>query len=126
MKRISLIIERGDAIFFGRIYFNGNLIVEEAETLEKLEVNIKKNLSKFYGINPESILFDHQYDLSALFEKFDYLKISKIADIAGVNASLLRQYVTGKKNASITQAKRIEATIRQLGKELSEIKVHSK
>ncbi|TDW96188.1 hypothetical protein [Dinghuibacter silviterrae] len=126
MKKVSLIIEKTDDGFLGRVSYKDDLIIEEAETLAKLDVGIKKILRDFYELELGSVYFEHKYDLSALFEKFDYLKISNVAKIAGMNASLLRQYVTGKKHASKSQAKKIEEAIHCIGKELSDIKVYSK
>ena len=126
MKKLTLIIEKADHGFFGRITYNENLIAEEANTLIKLEDNIKKAIKKYHGLKVDEIQFEHKYDLSALFEKFDYLKISNVAEIAGINASLLRQYVIGNKQASASQAKKIENTIHKIGKELLQIQVYGK
>lgn len=85
---------------------------------------MKKMLNSFHGVMAAEVSFKHIYDLSSLFEKFNYLKISSIATIAGLNASLLRQYVTGNKHASVTQARKIETAIRQIGKELQQVQVY--
>jgi hypothetical protein len=81
-------------------------------------------MKRFHDIKPDEIKFQYRYDLSALFEAFKFLKISNIAEIAGINPSLLRQYVTGNKHASSTQAKKIQATIHKLGKELIDVELY--
>jgi len=45
-------------------------------------------------------------------------KISNIAKKANINASLLRQYKTGKIEASEEQARKVLKAIHQLGEEL--------
>jgi len=126
MKKFTLIIEKSGDSYLGRVLYDEDLIVDEAETLSELEILIKQTLYRFYQLKPEAILFNYKYDLSALFEKFSYLKISNVARMAGVNASLLRQYVTGEKQASAKQAKKIEIAIHEIAKELLAVKVHGK
>lgn len=125
MKKIPLIIERTGNRFVGRTDYEDNLIIADEKSLEKLEMKMKELLKDFHGIEPNDIGFKHSYDLSSLFEKFNYLKISSIAEIAGVNASLLRQYVIGNKQASEQQAKKIEGAIHKVGKELQNTKVYT-
>ena len=124
MKVIPLIIERTGTQFVGRAQFDDDLIVADEKTIEKLELTIKKVLKDFHAVDTNDIKFKHSYDLSSLFEKFSYLKISSIAEIASVNASLLRQYVIGNKQASPQQAKKIEQAIHKVGKELQNTQVY--
>ena len=113
-----------DGEFVGRVSFQDNLIVDSAKNLETLESKISRLLQKFHGIEPSNIKYKHKYDLSALFDVFSFLKISNVAEIAGINASLLRQYVTGNKQASAAQAKKVEGAIQKLGKALIEAEVY--
>ncbi|MEO5910044.1 MAG: helix-turn-helix transcriptional regulator [Pelobium sp.] len=69
--------------------------------------------------------FEIQFDISALFKKFDYLNISKVADRAGINPSLLRQYVSQVKNPSEVQAKKLENTLHILADELKGIHIYA-
>lgn len=122
---VTLIIEKADKGFLGRIKFRKDLIVAEGATTNDLENKISNLLRKTSSLNEEGLIFKHRYDLSALFEKFDFLKISNVAKMAGINESLLRQYVTGNKHASLAQAKKIENALRNIGKGLSKIQIHS-
>ncbi|WP_276484100.1 hypothetical protein [Paraflavitalea pollutisoli] len=126
MKKLTLIIEKADTGFLGRINYENNLVIDEAESLEDLEKNFRKLLKKYHGIDPKELKFEFKYDLSALFEQFSYLKISNVASLAGINASLLRSYVSGVKHASELQAKKIEMTIHKLGKDLLSVHVYGK
>jgi predicted transcriptional regulator len=78
-----------------------------------------------HKLDPNEIVFDLQYDLTALFQQFNYLKITAIAEKANLNATLLRQYVTGIKHASPQQAKKVEVAIHKIGKELAKITVYA-
>lgn len=126
MKKITVIVEKADEGYLGRIHYEDNLIVDETNSLDMLDRNMKKLLKKFHGVDPSKVIFEFLYDLSALFEQFDYLKISSVAKRAGLNPSLVRNYVNGHKFASDNQAKKIEDTIHQLGKELLAVKVYGK
>jgi len=119
--KIPLTIERqvGKGLW-GRVVYNDNLITDFAETISELESKIKALLWDFEELAPENVEFTHQYDIYALFQKFDFLKISNIAEHAGMNPGLLRQYVSGAKSPSIEQAKRIEKTLHNLAAELKE------
>jgi hypothetical protein len=125
MKPITLVVEKSEGELWGRVNYEDNLIIDSAKNLAGLERKMKKLLKDFSQLNPKDVVFDLQYDLTALFEQFSYLKISAIADKADLNAALLRQYVTGIKQASPRQAKKVEDAIHKIGKELANITVYA-
>jgi hypothetical protein len=119
--KIPLTIERQDGKeLWGRVEYNDNLITDFADTVAELELKIKEILWDFEELAPESVEFTYQYDIYALFQKFDFLKISTVAEHAGMNPGLLRQYVSGAKSPSLEQAKKIEKTLHMLAIELQE------
>lgn len=119
--KIILTIERKEGKeLWGRVEYNHNLITDFAETIVELEGKIKSLLWDFEELAPEQVKFIHQYDIYALFKRFDFLKISTVAEHAGMNPGLLRQYVSGTKNPSEEQAKKIEKTLHNLAAELKE------
>lgn len=119
--KIPLTIERQDGKeLWGRVEYNDNLITDFADTVAELELKIKEILWDFEELSPESVEFTYQYDIYALFQKFDFLKISTVAEHAGMNPGLLRQYVSGAKSPSLKQAKKIEKTLHMLAIELQE------
>jgi hypothetical protein len=126
MITLTLVIEKTKTGFLGRVIFKDNLIIAEASNLTVLEAKLSKLLTKHHQIELSKICFKHTYDLSSLFEAFGFLKISTVAKIAGVNASLLRQYAVGNKHASQTQAKKIEDTIHRIGKQLIDVQVYGR
>lgn len=124
--KIPLTIERqGGKELWGRAEYNGNLITDFAETVAELEAKIKGLLWDFEELAPEQVIFTHQYDIYALFQKFDFLKISTVAEHAGMNPGLLRQYVSGAKSPSEEQAKKIERTLHRLASEMKEVVIVS-
>jgi len=125
MKPLSLTIERSKKELWGRVHYDDDLIMDSASSVERLERKMKKLLKELHGLDPNTILFDRQYDLTVLFEQFHYLKITAIAEKSDMNSALLRQYVTGIKHPSAKQAKKVEDAIHKIGRELSKIAVYA-
>jgi len=124
MKKISLIIERGeDAKLWGRINYDDNLITDYANNIPALERKMKKLLKDFHEIS--DVEFDYLYDVSVFFENFNFLKQTKIAELAGINSSLLRQYATGIKHPSPEQAKKIEVAIHKLARDMEAVSLYA-
>ncbi len=125
MQHIELIIEKGENGIWGRVSFNDNLITDEANTLDELELKLKGLLNDFEGVDPESIEFDPKYDVFSLFDQFDFLNISKVAEHAGIHPGLLRQHASGVKHPSLNQAKKIEETLHRLADEMKKASVYA-
>lgn len=62
--------------------------------------------------------FVYKYDLQSFFEYFSFLNVSKIAQRAGINPSLMRQYVSGVKTAGEKTYGRLSACLESISKEL--------
>lgn len=67
--------------------------------------------------------FDYRLNIQDFFQLFKPVKQSVIAQRAGINPSLLRQYARGIKHPSLAQAKKIEKAIHQLGEELLRVQL---
>jgi predicted RNase H-like HicB family nuclease len=63
--------------------------------------------------------FEYKYDLASFFNYFNWINVSKLAERAGINDSLLRQYKNGLAFASEKQALKLQNCLHQLGNELS-------
>ncbi|HEV7382648.1 MAG TPA: hypothetical protein VGN64_22790 [Dyadobacter sp.] len=86
---------------------------------------MKALLFDFHEVDPVTVQFQVGYDLTAFFEQFDFLKITKIAELSGVNGSLMRQYATGKKFPSAKQAKKIERAVKELARQLLKVQIYT-
>jgi hypothetical protein len=123
--KMELIIEKGEDGIWGRVYYNDNLIADQAESIDALQLSLKALLHNFEDVDPETIVFDLRYDVYSLFEQFDFLNISKIAKYADINPGLLRQYASGVKHPSLNQAKKIEETLHRLAGEMQKASVYA-
>lgn len=134
-QKIEVIIEKGDGELYGRIEGKGNYLpVTSAKTTGKVLANLKMLIKdykkhdkdKFWDkVDLAIVVFELRYDLQAFFQEHDYLKQTKIAELAGINASLVRQYASGVKHPSGEQAKKIENAIHKLAKELQSVSIYA-
>ena len=63
-------------------------------------------------------VFKYTYDISALFDAFKFLNASKFAESIGISPSLMRHYKSGDTYISAKQAKKIEAGLHRIAREL--------
>ena len=127
MEKIPLIIESvNEGEFWGRVHYIDNLIVENASSILELETKMKGLLKEWHSLEPKEIGFDLHYDIAGLFEEKKFLNTAVIAERAGINKSLMRQYASGIKSPSYKRAKLIEQVIHELGKEMLGIKISTK
>ena len=83
-----------------------------------------KDLLDYYAESGEPVpdelkdlTFEYKYDISAMFNVFDFLNASKFAVRVGISPSLMRQYKSGDTYISQKQAKKIEAGLHRIGQE---------
>lgn len=69
----------------------------------------------------QNVEFEYKYDVPSVFNEFDFINVSRFAQYAGINASLLRQYKTQGTYISEAQAKKIELALHNVGAKLSAI-----
>jgi len=129
-KTVNISVEKHkDGTFWGTTQNIPGVVTAYGLTLSELKDNITIAYSDYYELakDLEEDFFDdlstnpnfkYSLDLKSVFELLPEVKISNIAEKAGINSSLLRQYKTGKKNASEEQANKILDALHTLGKEL--------
>src|SRR5215210_9258 len=127
METIALIIESAkDGELWGRVQYDDNLITESASSVPELERKMKALLKDWHALDTKQISFELQYDMAGLFDEKKFLNAAVIAERAGINKSLMRQYASGIKFPSLERAKQIEHVIHELGKEMLGIKISVK
>lgn len=128
MRKVRVIIEKdaeGYSAFIDGIestVFGEGVSVAEAK--EDLDNSYKEVLASYLDNGEEvpeelqDLVFDYKYDISALFNAFDFINVSKFAQRIGLSPSLMRHYKGGDTYISDNQAKRIEAGLHQIAREL--------
>ena len=65
----------------------------------------------------KDLSFEYKYDISAMFNVFDFLNASKFAEWIGISPSLMRHYKSGDTYISQKQAKKIESGLHEIGRQ---------
>ena len=71
----------------------------------------------------QDIEFEYKYDIASLFNYYNFINVSKFAQVAGINASLMRQYKTGNQYISENQVLKIEDALHKIAYEIAAIKL---
>ena len=78
----------------------------------------EKELLAKEGKELPDLEFKFHYDMQSFFDRFNFLNISKIAEIAGINPSLLRKYTSGVANAGEKQYEKLHKAIHQIATDM--------
>ena len=130
--KLNIILEPGDGEMWGRIDAPNTLLTtvgnnanEVTQSLKELIQDHLDNEGKeqqfWQNVKVGDITFEYVYDLTAIFDVISAVKINSLADLAGINQSLMRQYASGVKYPSVQQAQKIQVAVRQLGQKLLQI-----
>jgi predicted RNase H-like HicB family nuclease len=118
-----------DGTYWGTVTEVPGVVASYGSTLAELKANVQQAYADYYELAVE-LKEDYVADLEAqpdftyllnlrnIFHLLPEVKVSNIAEKANINPSLLRQYKTGKAEASEEQAKKVLKAIHQLGEEL--------
>jgi len=64
------------------------------------------------------LTFSVHYDMPSFFNRFSFLNVSRIAEIAGINPSLMRKYSAGLVNAGQQQYDKLHAAVQKIAREM--------
>lgn len=106
-----------DVPHFGLLGFGDTPQEAKADMLQAYE-EIKEML-KEEGKPVADLDFVYHYDMKSFFEYFDFLNISKLAERAGINPSLMRKYVSGIVNAGEGQYIKLQNAVHSIANELA-------
>lgn len=126
--KITVIIEKGsdgyyscysveDIPHFSLAGF-GDTAAEAKEDFYACYEDIKE-LEAEAGRTAPELQFTFKYDIASFFSYFSFLNISKVAERAGINPSLMRQYTSGAANAGEKQYQRLREAVQSLSAELA-------
>jgi len=131
--RTTALIEKGKDGTFG--IFTPDIettIIGEGATVAEAKADFENSVQEIINAYREAgdelpvelkdIHFVYKYDIASLFDYYSFINVSKFAQVAGINASLMRQYRMGQ-YISENQMRKIETTLHNVGKELSSIKL---
>lgn len=79
-----------------------------------------KEIQAEEGKEVPELEFVYKYDMQSFFDYFSFLNVTKVAELAGINPSLMRQYTSGVTNAGQKQYDKIRVAVERISKEISE------
>ncbi len=86
-------------------------MLEAYKEMKEIQVEEGKDVSE--------LEFIYKYDMQSFFDYFSFLNVTKVAELAGINPSLMRQYTSGVTNAGQKQYDKIRVAVERISKELS-------
>ena len=121
-----------DGTYWGTVTEVPGVVTSFGTTLAELKINLEQAYADYYALAVEleeefvqeieaKPDFVYLLNLKNIFQLLPEVKVSNIAKKANINPSLLRQYKTGKTEASEEQAKKVLKAMHQLGEELLSI-----
>ena len=116
-KNVVLILEYGNggySCYNDEPLGNYGVIDGDGATAEEAKADFMKALQECREDDPnnkdlQDLTFTYKYDVQAFFEEFSFLNATEIARRAGINPSLMRQYVSGVKTAGEKTYQRLNA-----------------
>lgn len=98
------------------------------KTMSELTENLVEALNLYfeddgYKVTEKNVALE--IDLKQFFQFYRVINAKFLADRIGMNPTLLSQYVQGRKKPSIGQTEKIINGIREIGKELSDLRLAS-
>ncbi len=121
-KKIKIIIERTDTGFSA--YSDEYPIFTSGKTITELQNNAIEATQLYFEEKTEKITIENlkfEFDFKQFFQYYNVINAKVLAKKIGMNATLLSQYVSGRKKPSETQTEKILIGIHKIGQELSEL-----
>lgn len=78
-----------------------------------------REIQKEEGKDVPDLEITYKYDMQSFFDYFSFLNVSKVAERAGINPSLMRQYTSGSAKAGQKQYDKIRKAVHGIAEELS-------
>lgn len=110
-----------------------HVIFGDGETVEEAKEDLLNSIQEVMAVYTEEgkpipeelqdLELEYKYDIASFFNEFNWINISALAKVLGMNRSLLYQYKKGDTYISHEQMKRIERGVHELGKKLLEFSV---
>ena len=122
-----MIIEKDENGFGAYTDNTSTVLIGEGRTVEEAKADMLacyQELLDMYAEDGESVPddlvdleFEYKYDISAMFNAFDFLNISKFAKRVGISPGLMRHYKVGDTYISAKQAHKIQEGLHEIARE---------
>lgn len=109
-----------DILDFAPFGYGISLVEAKEDFMKGIEEYREKKRAELNYIPKEfdNLIVEFRYDISTLFEAFDFLNVSKFAKYAGINESKMRQYTSGACDPGVKASQKISSALVTLGNAL--------
>ncbi|MGE0021980.1 MAG: XRE family transcriptional regulator [Draconibacterium sp.] len=121
-KKIKIIIEKTETGFSA--FSEDYPIFTTGKSITELQINALEATQLYFDEQEEKITMEKlkfEFDFQQFFQYYNVINAKMLAQKIGMNATLLSQYVSGKKKPSDVQTEKILNGIHQIGQELAEL-----
>lgn len=127
MKKATIIVEKasdGGYSAFAEEEFDGFGLAGYGDTAKEAILDLTLSYSEIKeiraaeGLDTPEMEFVYKYDMQSFFNYFSYLNISRVGELAGINASLLRQYASGATKAGQKQYEKMQKAVTHIIRDL--------
>ncbi|MBQ9435087.1 MAG: pilus assembly protein HicB [Bacteroidales bacterium] len=133
MKKSTALIEMGKDGTFGVFTPDTHsTIIGDGKTIAEAKADFENSVREIIRLCEEdgieepddlkNTIFVYKYDIASFLHYNKYLNMTKFAEYAGINPSLMRQYKRGQYISS-QQVSKIQKAINKIGRELAAIKL---
>jgi predicted RNase H-like HicB family nuclease len=121
-KKIKITVEITETGFSA--YSEDYPIYTTGKTIIELQNNAIEATQMYFDEQAEKVTIEKlqfEYDFKQFFQYYNVINAKVLAKKIGMNATLLSQYVSGRKKPSEKQTEKILIGIHKIGQELSEL-----
>jgi predicted RNase H-like HicB family nuclease len=121
-KKIKIIIEKTETGFSA--FSEDYPIFTTGKSITELQINALEATQLYFDEQEEKITMEKlkfEFDFQQFFQYYNVINAKMLAQKIGMNATLLSQYVSGKKKPSDVQTEKILNGLHQIGQELAEL-----
>jgi len=101
----------------------GDTVQEAIEDFYLSRDDIRKYYKESGKDFPEDLEFEFKYDMASFLESYsDKISLAGLGRLTGINRKQLSHYLTGKRNPSRKTIEKIETSLHEFGKEISQVR----
>lgn len=129
-KRVTVIVERGKDGYYSCFVEDklpGCGLMGYGNTVNEAKSDLQVGYYETNGFKAENgeellpeLTYVYKYDMQPFFEQFPWINVTKVAEIAGINPSLMRQYAAGITMVGQKQYDKIRRALHKLSVEFAE------
>ena len=124
MQKIKVTIEKTTTGFSAGA--DKYAVYTAGDSFEEIKTNMVEALNLYFEYLQNPMIAENNLtltlDIQSFFNFYRVINAKALSERIGMNQSLLAQYINGSKKPSPSQTKRILEGVKQVGKELSEVR----